>query len=97
MVQGGLAPSLDSAPPAVREQLVKRFDEDKDGKLNEKELAAAQAEMMRRREERMGRGGPERGAGSAMAKDAAPTDKAEEAEVSKVMEAFAPKAEGVRK
>jgi hypothetical protein len=91
----GAAPSLDALPAPAREQITKRFDQDGDGKLNERELAAAQAEMARRREERMARGGFERGSAPAM-KDA-PVDKQDEANVEKVLEEFAPKAEAAAK
>lgn len=96
--RGGPLPPIDSLPPPVREQLVKRFDKDGDGKLNDTELAAAQAEMARRREERMARGGFERGPGPAMAPDKpAVVDKEDEANVAKMMEKFAPKYDSGKK
>jgi Ca2+-binding EF-hand superfamily protein len=95
IVGGGTAPgprtplpAMESLPPAAREQAIKRFDKDGDGKLAESELAALQSEMARRREER-DRKGQSRGAPVAATPAPAVVNKEEDAKLNQAMEEFA--------
>jgi Ca2+-binding EF-hand superfamily protein len=85
----GPLPSFDSLPPAMREQAVKRFDKDGDGKLAGEELAAMQAEMTRRRAERMAQNGG--AAATGKAEEPHMADPEEAAKLDKAFDDFAPK------
>jgi Ca2+-binding EF-hand superfamily protein len=87
--RGGPPPSFDSLPPAMREQVVKRFDKDGDGKLAGEELTAMQAEMARRRADRMAQNGGAAATGKAVEPPMA--DPEEAAKLDKAFEDFAPK------
>jgi Ca2+-binding EF-hand superfamily protein len=80
---------LEAMPPAMREQAVKRFDKDGDGKLAEAELAAMQSEMTRRRQERERMGPNGRGGPMPAAPQPVVVDKEAEAKLNQTMEEFA--------
>jgi Ca2+-binding EF-hand superfamily protein len=88
MRMAATAPTLENLGPAMREQVLKRFDKDGDGKLNDEERAAFQSEWAKRR--------PQRGDGPAAKSEGAPKeppviDKDEQARLEKTMDDFAPK------
>ncbi len=86
----GSLPPFESLPPRIREEALKRFDKDGDGKLTGDELTTFQAEMQRRRAERMAKNSAPAVA-PGKAEEPPATDKEEAAKLNQAMEDFASK------